>query len=370
MRRLIRAFLAVGVLVGGMTVAVTAQPAQAAVTCEKFGTLSIQNGRYNVQNNVWGADTAQCVDTTSSGFTVTQANHNKPTNGAPAAYPSVYFGCHFGTCTTGSGLPVQASTSTFAGLNTSVTMTYPGGGIWDAAYDIWFDPTPRTNGQNTGAEIMVWLNHQGSIQPVGSRVGSVSLLGATWDVWFGNTGWNVVSYVRTSATNSLNFAVNTFYSDAISRGFAQRSWYLTSVQAGFEPWVGGAGLAVNSFSVTSGGGTTPPPPPPPPPGGCRVGYVPNTWPGGFTANITVTNTAAAAVNGWTLTFAFPGDQRITSWWNATVTQNGTGVTARDLGHNAAIPPGGNQSFGFQGTYSGANASPGAFTLNGTTCAVG
>jgi hypothetical protein len=46
------------------------------------------------------------------------------------------------------------------------------------------------------------------------------------------------------------------------------------------------------------------------------------------------------------------------------------VTARDLGHNGSIPPNGSQSFGFQGTYSGTNASPTSFTLNGTACTVG
>src|SRR5439155_10182006 len=178
------------------------------------------------------------IDTTANGFTVTRADHNKATNGAPAAYPSVYFGCHFGNCSSGSGLPLQASTSAFTGIRTSVAMSYPSAGVWDAAYDIWFDPTARTTGQNTGAEIMVWLNHQGSIQPVGSRMATVSIAGSTFDVWFGNTGWNVVSYVRTSATGSLDFAVNDFYADAISRGWAQRAWFLTSIQAGFEPWVG------------------------------------------------------------------------------------------------------------------------------------
>ncbi|HEV2784179.1 MAG TPA: cellulose binding domain-containing protein [Actinophytocola sp.] len=369
MRRFIGAAMAAVVLTGGLAV-VAAQPAQAVVTCEKFGTLSIQNGRYNVQNNVWGADTAQCIDTTASGFTVTQANHNNATNGAPAAYPSVYFGCHWGNCTAGSGLPLQASTSAFAGIRTSVGMAYPSAGTWNASYDLWFDPTPRTNGQNTGAEIMVWLNRQGSIQPIGSRVASVSLLGATWDVWFGNIGWNVVSYVRTSATTSLNFAVNDFYADAIARGYAQRSWYLTSIQAGFEPWIGGAGLAVTAFSVTTGAPPPPPPPPPPGSGACRVGYVPNTWGDGFTANVTITNTGSSSINGWTLNFSFPGNQRITSGWNAEITQNGTAVTARNVGHNAGISPGGNQSFGFQGTYSGTNASPASFTLNGTACAVG
>ncbi|MGR6913774.1 GH12 family glycosyl hydrolase domain-containing protein [[Actinomadura] parvosata] len=235
-----------------------AVPAQAApVICEKYGSTTVQNGRYVVINNVWGADTAQCIDVNQSGgFTITQAAHNKPTNGAPASYPAIYAGCHYANCSTGSGLPMQASSSSFGSLRSSVSMSYPSSGTWDAAYDIWFDPTPRTDGQNTGAEIMIWLNKQGSIQPVGSQVGTANLAGGTWQVWFGNIGWNVISYVRTSPASSLDFTINTFYADAISRGYAQRSWYLTSVQAGFEPWVGGAGLAVNSFSFGSGGGGT------------------------------------------------------------------------------------------------------------------
>jgi chitodextrinase len=261
MKRLTTALLAI--LVGSAGAAVAAAPAQAApVICEKFGGTYIQSNRYRVQNNVWGADTAQCIDVNQNGgFTITQAEHNKPTNGAPAAYPSIYAGCHYAQCTSGSGLPMQASSSGFGNLQTSVNMTYPSSGTWNAAYDLWFDPTPRTDGQNTGAEIMVWLNYQGSIQPVGSQVATVTLAGGTWQVWFGNIGWNVISYRRTSPTASINFPINTFYSDAVSRGYAQRSWYLTSVQAGFEPWVGGAGLAVNSFSYTTqgGGGDTSPP---------------------------------------------------------------------------------------------------------------
>ncbi|MEU1724246.1 cellulose binding domain-containing protein [Nonomuraea sp. NPDC005692] len=247
--------LAVAALLGA---GLFAAPAQAApVLCEKWGSTTVQNGRYIVMNNVWGADTAQCVDVNSNGgFTVTRSDHDKATNGAPAAYPAVYAGCHYAACTTGSGLPAQANSPGFGALRSTVAMTYPAAGTWDAAYDIWFDPTPRTDGQNTGAEVMIWLNKRGPIQPVGSQVGTATLAGGTWQVWYGNIGWNVVSYVRTSATSSLDFAVDTFYSDAVGRGYAQRSWYLTSVQAGFEPWVGGAGLAVDSFSFGSGGGTT------------------------------------------------------------------------------------------------------------------
>ena len=232
--------------------------AHAAVICEKFGSTPVQSGKYVIQNNNWGDDTTQCITTTEQGFTVTTASHNKPTNGAPGSYPSVFAGCHWANCSTGSGLPMQASSSQFNTIQTSVSYTYPapssGTTVYNASYDLWFDPTPRTDGQNTGAEIMIWLNRVGSIQPVGSQVGTVNLAGATWDVWFGNIGWNVISYVRQSTTTSINFAVNTFYSDAVTRGFAQRAWYLTSVQAGFEPWVGGVGLTVNNFTYSLDGG--------------------------------------------------------------------------------------------------------------------
>ena len=228
-----------------------AGPAHAVDICEQYGSTVVQN-RYVVQNNRWGTSATQCISTTTSGFRITESGANNPTNGAPASYPSIYYGWHYGNGSPGTVLPLQVSDSRFASITTSVDFTYVSGATYDAAYDIWLDPTPRTTGQNTGAEIMVWANRQGSIQPVGSRVGTVTLLGATWEVWFGNIGWNVVSYVRSTPATSLSFALSTFADDAVARGYAQRSWYLTSIQAGFEPWSGGVGLAVNSFSANVG----------------------------------------------------------------------------------------------------------------------
>lgn len=108
-------------------------------------------------------------------------------------------------------------------------------------------------------------------------------------------------------------------------------------------------------------------PPPPTDGACRVTYAPNTWQNGFTANVTITNTSTTAVNGWTLTWTFSGNQQITNAWNSDIVQQGANVTARNVGHNPSIPANGSQTFGFQGTYSGTNTSPTTFTLNGTVC---
>ena len=260
MNRRFSAFALSGLL--GITLAsvavVSAAPAIADTQiCDQYGSTSIQDGRYIVQNNRWGTSATQCINVTSTGFSVTQADGSAATNGAPKSYPSVFYGCHWGNCSGTDNLlspnGLRASDSRFRGISTSVTMTYPSSGTWDAAYDIWFNKSqPSTStGQNDGAEVMVWLNHRGSIQPVGSKVGTASLAGATWDVWFGNIGWNVVSYVRQSATSSASFNVSTFWDDVVSRGYGSQSWYLTSIQAGFEPWESGVGLAVTDFSVSS-----------------------------------------------------------------------------------------------------------------------
>lgn len=364
---------AVAAVALALTALVVAAPAHADVTiCEKYGSTAIQGGRYIVQNNVWGANTRQCINVTGTGFSVTEAAHDNPTDGAPAGYPSIYAGCHYANCTSGSELPMRADDPRFATIQTSVSMRYPSGGTYNAAYDLWFDPTPRTDGQNTGAEIMIWLNRVGPIQPIGSRVGTANLLGTTWEVWYGNIGWNVVSYVRSSPTNSLAFPVSTFYNDAVSRGYAQRSWYLTSVQAGFEPWKGQAGLAVDSFSYTVGGGDD---------GGgddggddgdaaCRVGYSATDWGGGngFSGSVTITNTGGTAIDGWELVWTFPAGQRVTQTWNASYDQQGATVRVTNASYNGNVPPGGQVTFGFNGTHSGSNPAPTAFTLNGVACA--
>lgn len=100
-------------------------------------------------------------------------------------------------------------------------------------------------------EIMIWFNRQGSIQPVGAQVGTATIGGRNWDVWQGSNGSNnVISYVAPTPINSWSFDVLDFVSDVRNRGAITSSWYLTSIQAGFEPWNGGIGLAVNSFSAT------------------------------------------------------------------------------------------------------------------------
>jgi cellulose 1,4-beta-cellobiosidase len=114
---------------------------------------------------------------------------------------------------------------------------------------------------------MIWLNHNGPVQPFGSRVASDVSIGARrYNVWYGTQAWKTVSYTMTSGTTSVSHLdLRPLVADAVSRGYVSTAWYLIDIEAGFELWRGGAGLATRSFSVHVAGGGRPSPPPPPPP---------------------------------------------------------------------------------------------------------
>ncbi|MFE6194326.1 glycoside hydrolase family 6 protein [Streptomyces sp. NPDC057838] len=122
------------------------------------------------------------------------------------------------------------------------------------------------------------------------------------------------------------------------------------------------GATGTAFAVDPGGlGTTAVP--------CTVDYkIQNQWSTGFTAAVTLTNNSAAK-SSWSLKWSYAGNQKVTSGWNAKVSQSGADVTAANESYNAQLATGASVSFGFQGSYSGSNAVPATFTLDGVTCNV-
>lgn len=89
----------------------------------------------------------------------------------------------------------------------------------------------------------------------------------------------------------------------------------------------------------------------------------NDWGSGATISVTIKNTGTSAINGWTLGWTFNGNQKIVNMWNASYTQNGTSITAKNMEYNSSIPANGTVSFGFGISYTGTNAKPTNFTLN-------
>jgi endoglucanase len=110
---------------------------------------------------------------------------------------------------------------------------------------------------------------------------------------------------------------------------------------------------------------------------CKVTYaIASSWTGGFTSNVTVTNTGTQPFGGWTVNWTFPGDEVITNLWSALYTQSGETVAAHDpFDTNATIAAGTSASFGMQGTWTNSDAIPTSFTMtanNGqtVTCTTG
>lgn len=175
-------------------------------------------------------------------------------SGAPGAYPSVYKGCHWGDCTTNSGMPVAVSamTSTAGKVTTSYSTTTVNSGAWDDSYDIWYNSARSTNSNNSGLEMMIWLNHFGGTQPAGSSGPTVTLDGISWTVWYGGPGnGGTVSFVANNPVDSVNnLDLGPLAAYSVSKGYMQNSWYLIDVEAGFEPWTSGQGLTANAFNVT------------------------------------------------------------------------------------------------------------------------
>ncbi|MEN8907574.1 MAG: cellulose binding domain-containing protein [Clostridiales bacterium] len=102
-------------------------------------------------------------------------------------------------------------------------------------------------------------------------------------------------------------------------------------------------------------------------GAGSVSYdIANDWGSGAVINLTVINNDSTPMDNWTVTWTFPGNQKITSMWNGNYTQNGSSVTVKGVTWNSTINPNSSISFGFQLTYSGTNNVPSDIALNGTT----
>jgi acetylxylan esterase len=271
---------------------------------------------------------------------------------AGAAYMGVPFGCFFtGTVDGWNSACAQGQiTMTPQAWGNMVRNADPGYTGPRPRVQLWHGTADTTlNYVNFGEEIKQWTNVLG-----------VSQTPTTTDT--PQSGWT-----------------RTRYDDG--SGTVQVEAYSIAGAGHVLPESGMAAYAINFFGLnttptspppTSPPPTSPPPtsPPPtsPPPGACHVTYTKSSeWAGGFVAGVTIDNTGSTAVSGWQLAFTFPGDQKITNAWNAAVSQSGSGVTAANLSYDATISPGGNVSFGVQGTWASNDTAPTSFSLNGTAC---
>ncbi|WP_437587198.1 GH12 family glycosyl hydrolase domain-containing protein [Sorangium sp. So ce1000] len=238
-------------------IASAAQAITASGTQCGVATAVDNNSWYRVMANFYNAGSgAGCVTWNQSinwnWFTVSRSPGWVTTSGMPAGYPAIYQGCHYGTCS-GGGYPRSVGAITSAVSNWQID-GLSSSGAWNASYDIWFNKSYNpSQGYPDGLEVMIWQAYQGGVQPAGSKVASViKWNGRTYDKWVGSVnGTKVVSYVRTAGgVSHTSFDLMPFLRDCQRWDGLQASWYLQSIQAGFEIWQGGQGLTTSEFDVT------------------------------------------------------------------------------------------------------------------------
>lgn len=339
---------AVGLIL--LTVLPSTSTAATTQACGKADVVPAGGQDYLALNNVWNADTPQCVAVGDQTLRVDRAEHDLLPVGSPAASPALLKGCHWEICSDGGGLPVQVDR--MPAVTSDWVSSLADAGTYSAAYAVWFHSEPTIDGAPDGAEMSIRLAGREAARPGGLLVGgSIPLSGASWDVWFEQAeGRNRIVYERIGDVSSVDgLDIRAFTRDSLGRGWVEPEWYLVGVEAGFHLWSGGTGNAIERFSVSVDGRPTTSAPPEGQAGCSARLAVDQTWSTGFMATVVVTNSGGRPLRGWAVDWTFPADQEVRTSWDAVVVQRGRAVRAVNADYNGSIEVAGTTSFGLVGS---------------------
>lgn len=257
-----KTLVATAVALAALAGVTVAQAGESSKKCTADDTVTL--GKYYVNNNQWGRDKAtgsQCVwDNSQSGSTISWgtsfswANNSKGTDADVKTFASTVLGWHWGwkvdKATT--GLPIRVGDRKSVKTSWEFTLSSNPGTL-DVAYDLWLHSKNTADWADQPTdEIMIWLNRQGGAGPLGTKYGSVSLDGAMWDIYQGNIGWNVYSFVRTANTTKATLNIDDFTQALVRRKLLSNDKYLSGIESGTEVFKGSGRLDTKAYSVDIG----------------------------------------------------------------------------------------------------------------------
>ncbi|RHA43078.1 cellulose binding domain-containing protein, partial [Cellulomonas rhizosphaerae] len=195
--------------------------------------------------------------------------------------------------------------------------------------------------------------------PTGLTAGTITetSVALTWTSSSDTGGSGLAGYDIYRGTTKVGSSVSASYTDS---GLTAGTAYSYTVRA--RDGAGNVSAASSALSVTTKTTSTA--------SSCKVTYTTNDWNVGFTASVKLTNTGTTAINNWSLGFSFAAGQKVTQGWSANWSQTGAAVTGTGLSWNSSLAPGQSTDIGFNGSHTGQNPKPTAFTLNGATCTIG
>ena len=184
-----------------------------------------------------------------------------------------------------------------------------------------------------------------------TATGATVTWAASTDAGSGVAGYDVLlDGTRVATTTATTHALT---------GLTAQTAYRVTVRATDRAGNASPASAATSFTTA----------PAPATAACSVRWTSSDWGTGGTVTLRLTNTGPTALTGWGLTFAFPAGQTLTNGWSATWSQQGAVVTARSLGWNGTVAPGGSVEVGFNVAHGGTNTAPTQFSLDGAPCTV-
>lgn len=230
-----------------------ATASSAAVACQAWQALRVSGAdgqQYVVRNkpSINHNNQGMCLSNPGqrAAFTVTRSPGWAPSSKV-RAYPYIGTGCFEGACPVGGQGQVHRAGSLGNYTVRWATVTPPKSGVWNASLDLWLGPHV---GAGT-SEVMIWLRY--SKPPWWERLyPTVKIDGAKWYVVPRATapGRYYLSFRRATPVAAATLRLAPFMAVAERSGVVRASWLLWCVQAGFEIWSGGKGLAITRFSTT------------------------------------------------------------------------------------------------------------------------
>ncbi|KAF9265906.1 glycoside hydrolase family 12 protein [Marasmius fiardii PR-910] len=223
-----------------------------AVLTQQFATESEANGRFILENNLWGESAATSGSQTSQ---VTATNGNTITwhttyswVGGPSQVKS------YANLDLRQGLGKRISD--IGSIPTTWSWSYSGASstlVADVSYDLWLSNVASSSGASSTStfEIMVWLSTRGGAGPAGAQIGTANVNGVNWRLFKGTVStWTVFSFVAPSEITNFNSDLKGFLNFLTSNQGVPSSQFLVQAQAGTEPFVGSATLNTNSYSIS------------------------------------------------------------------------------------------------------------------------
>ncbi|MEU8890529.1 hypothetical protein [Streptomyces sp. NPDC048442] len=232
-RRITTAVLAPAMALGAV-VGLASAPASAAVwnSCDQWSGTSL-NG-YKLYNNIWGSGAGrQCIWANSGTNWGIWADH--PNTGGIKSYAN-------------STKTINKTIDSLGRLTSDYHVSVPSSGAYNTSYDIW-----DTDHQY---EIMLWVNQNGAVGPIGTWQASVTLGGHSWNVYKGTNGSNqVFSFLRTSDSSSGTVDIKPILQWlAYTKGWMPGNETIGDVQFGYEVTSSSGGLNFNTNNLTISGG--------------------------------------------------------------------------------------------------------------------